>query len=124
MNECIFCKIIKGEIPSKKVYEDDKVLVIMDVNPKVDGHCLIMPKEHITDFTKMDNETLEHIFMVAKELGPKIMKKLGATGLTCGINYGDSQAVKHYHLHILPDYLLKEKSNKNLDEVYEIIKED
>ena len=49
MNDCIFCKIIKGEIPSKKIYEDDKVVVIMDVNPQTDGHVLVLPKEHVAD---------------------------------------------------------------------------
>ena len=51
--DCIFCKIINGDIPSKKLYEDDKVIVIMDVNPKVDGHALVIPKEHVTDFMEI-----------------------------------------------------------------------
>jgi histidine triad (HIT) family protein len=124
MNDCIFCKILKGEIPSKKVYEDDKVVAIMDVNPKVDGHTLVIPKKHVNDFTELSDEDVLDIFKVAKYLGPKMMNKLGARALTCGINYGDSQAVKHVHLHLLPDYTIKEKSDRDLDEIYEIIKED
>lgn len=124
MNDCIFCKIVKGEIPSKKIYEDEKVLVIMDASPRVDGHSLILPKEHIEDFTSIDADTLNHVFGVAKVLGPKMMKQLGATGLTCGVNYGESQAVKHFHLHLLPDFLLKEKTDKTIEEVYAILKED
>jgi len=124
MNECIFCKIINGEIPSKKVYEDDKILAIMDVNPKVDGHTLVIPKKHVTDFTELSNDDVLDIFNVAKKLGPSIMNKLGARALTCGINYGESQAVKHVHLHLLPDYTIKEKSDRDLEDIYETIKED
>jgi len=122
MNDCVFCKIVKGEIPSKKVYEDEKVIAIMDADPKVDGHLLVIPKEHFEDFTALDDETMKHIFKVAKSLGPDVMKKLGAKGLTCGVNYGDSQAVKHFHLHLLPDFLLKEKSDRSTEEIFEILK--
>lgn len=121
MNDCIFCKIANGEIPAKKIFEDDKVIIIMDVNPQVDGHCLVIPKKHITDFTLMDDETLSHISKVAKKIGPSIMKKVGAVGLTCGVNYGESQTVKHYHLHLLPDFFLKEKS-RDVEEIYELLK--
>lgn len=120
MNECIFCKIAKGEIPSKKLYEDDKVIAIMDVNPRVDGHTLIIPKEHFRDFKEMPDELIIHIYKVAKELTDLLMSKLGSKGLTMGVNYGDSQVVKHFHMHLLPDYTIKEKS-REVDEVYEII---
>lgn len=122
MDNCIFCKILKGEIPSKKLYEDDKVIVIMDINPVVDGHVLVIPKKHIEDYIEMDNELLTHIYQVAKDLGPKIMNKLDAKALTLCINYGDSQAIKHFHLHLLPDYTVKEKE-KDVEEVYNILKE-
>lgn len=122
MNDCIFCKIIKGEIPSKKIYEDDKVVVIMDVNPQTDGHVLVLPKEHVADYTLVDDELLKHINEVAKKMVPHLMEKLEAKALTFVVNYGDSQAVKHFHLHLIPDYLVKQKSEKSLDEVYEIIK--
>ncbi len=122
MNDCIFCKIINGEIPSKKIYDDDKVVVIMDANPQVDGHVLVIPKEHITDYTGLSSELLAHINQVARDLAPKLMSKLDAKALTFVVNYGESQAVKHFHLHLIPDYLIKEKSEKTIDEVYEIIK--
>lgn len=122
MNDCIFCKIIKGEIPSKKIYEDDVVSVIMDINPKVDGHVLVIPKTHVTDYTELSDELLKHIYKVAKELTPTLMDKLNATALTFVVNYGDSQEVKHFHLHLLPNYLVKDGCEKTVDEVYEIIK--
>lgn len=122
MDDCIFCKIIKGEIPSKKIYEDDKVVVIMDANPQVDGHVLVIPKEHVTDYTGLDDTLLSHINMVARKIAPTLMQKLGSKAMTFVVNYGASQVVKHFHLHLIPDYLVKEKSDKSLDEVYDIIK--
>ena len=121
MKDCIFCKIINGEIPSKKIYEDNDLIVIMDVNPVVDGHLLVIPKEHVTDFTELTPVLLEKIHKVANQVGHDLMKKLDSKGLTLTVNYGDSQVVKHFHLHLLPDYNIKEKS-MTTDEVYEIIK--
>ena len=123
MNDCIFCKILRGEIPSKKLYEDDKVIVIMDVNLKVDGHALVIPKEHVTDFMEISDELLTHIYEVAREVSKKLMSKLNATALTLGVNYGDSQVVKHFHMHLLPNYEVS-SAGKNVEEVYNILKED
>lgn len=123
MNDCIFCKILNGDIPSKKLYEDDKVIVIMDVNSKVDGHSLIIPKEHITDFMEMNDELLAHVYKVAKEMSNKLMTKLNANAITLGVNYGESQVVKHFHLHLLPNYGIN-NVEKSVDEVYDILKED
>ena len=113
--DCIFCKIVNGEIPSKKLYEDDNVIVIMDVNPKVDGHSLIIPKKHITDFTEISDEEYANVNKVAKLVGLSIMKKLGASAITTAVNYGESQAVKHFHMHLLPDYTIKEKSDRTIE---------
>ena len=124
MENCIFCKILNGEIPSKRIYEDDLVIVIMDVNPIVDGHCLVIPKTHRTDFTELTKEEVSHIYDVANKLTPMLLSKLNATSMTFTVNYGDAQAVKHFHLHLLPNYSIKDKE-KSIDEVYEIItKED
>ena len=123
MNECIFCKIINGDIPSKKLYEDDKVIVIMDVNPKVDGHALVIPKEHVTDFMDISDELLNHVYKVSREISKKLMTKLNATALTLGVNYGDSQVVKHFHMHLLPNYEVSTAGN-SVDEIYSILKED
>lgn len=123
MKECIFCKIINNEIPSKKLYEDDKVIAIMDVNPVVDGHVLIIPKKHVNDFTELDDELLHHIHKIAKELSSKLMNKLDSKALTLAVNYGESQVVKHFHLHLLPNYNKKEKTME-IEKVYEILKED
>ena len=124
MNDCIFCKIIKGEIPSRKLYEDDQVVVIMDANPQVDGHSLVIPKKHVTDIMDLSNDELTYIFKIAKEMSNKLMKELNSRGLTYCINYGDSQVVKHFHLHLLPDYSIKKKSDKTIEEVFDMLKED
>ena len=118
--DCIFCKILNGEIPSKKIYEDDKVIAILDVNPVVDGHTLIIPKKHVIDYTKLDKDLLIHIYDVANKLTKDIMNKLNSKGMTFTVNYGDSQLVKHFHLHLLPDYQIKDKEME-IDEVFEIL---
>lgn len=124
MENCIFCKIMNGEIPSKKIYEDDVVFVIMDINPVVDGHVLVIPKTHRTDYTELTKEEVCHIYDVANKLTPMLLEKLNATSMTFTVNYGDAQMVKHFHLHLLPNYSIKDKE-KSVDEVYEILtKED
>lgn len=124
MEDCIFCKIIKGDIPSKTVYEDDIVKVFLDVNPNTDGHMLIVPKKHITDFTEMDDETLTHIHHVIKDMKELIYDKLDAIGLKIVNNYGVEQLVKHYHVHLIPVYEegsfeYKYADASKIDEVFE-----
>lgn len=111
MEGCIFCKIVNGEIPSKQLYEDDFIIAIMDINPRCDGHTLIIPKEHFEDYTKLDETTFEHIMLKAELLAKSICEKLDCEGYSLVINYGSLQDVKHFHLHILPD------SGKKLHEV-------
>ena len=77
----IFCKIIAGEIPAKKIFEDDIVMVIMDVNPVSDGHCLIIPKVHYQDLYDINNKTLEHILNIAHEISKILMEKLACDEL-------------------------------------------
>lgn len=120
--DCIFCKIINGEIPCKKVYEDDKVIAFMDIDPTVDGHTLVVPKKHYTDYTELDDEIILHMNKVKKELTNYLMEKLNVNAMTFTMNYGDSQVVKHVHLHLLPNFLVKTKPERSIDEVYDIIK--
>lgn len=121
MNNCIFCKIINGEIPTRKIYEDEKVLVFLDTDPHQNGHMLVVPKKHYTDFTDLDNEILSHINIVAKKIKDLVYEKLGANGIRLCVNYGMYQYVKHYHLHIIPAY--KDKQDLiNIDDVYNKLK--
>lgn len=103
MNDCIFCKIIKGEIPSSKVYEDDKMLVFKDIEPKANVHLLAVPKSHFKLLSEMDAEKAETVkYMLGKI--PQIAKENGCkNGYRLIINQGDDagQTVFHLHIHIL-----------------------
>ena len=100
MEECIFCKIVQGEIPSEKVLENDNFIVIKDVNPKTEGHSLVIPKEHYETFSDMPSGLYEKFLMTAKEA----IEKLGTDNSNMIINNGKiaGQLVPHLHLHILP----------------------
>ncbi len=121
MENCVFCKIINNEIESRRVYEDDKVIVIMDNNPDENGHMLVIPKKHFTDFTELDDDTLVHIHNVAKKIKDLIYDKLNADGVRLVNNYGLYQAVKHYHLHIIPAYKVRPKK-ENIDVIFNKLK--
>ena len=120
-NDCLFCKIVKGDIPSYKIYEDEVVIAFLDINPDSNGHTLIIPKKHYLDMNDIPLDTLTHIFKVAKELKNKLDKKLNTEGLTFIQNNGDIQEVKHFHLHLKPYY--KNNEMKSVQEVYEILKD-
>ncbi len=119
MNDCIFCKIVKGDIPSYKVYEDDTVMAFLDINPYNPGHTLIIPKEHTLDINSIPNDTLMHIMDKAKDISTLLTEKLNCEGFTLIQNNGFVQEVKHFHLHVIPKY----KNNFDMDvkEVYEKI---
>ena len=118
--DCIFCKIANGEMPSYKLYEDDLVMVIMDAYPNVDGHVLVIPKKHYDTFMDLDDELITHINKIAKKYANHIMERLNAKELSLLVNYGNSQKVKHYHLHLLPNFGLR--AEKNAKDVYEVLK--
>ncbi len=117
--DCLFCKIIAGEIPSYKIYEDDLVLAFLDVNPKENGHTLIVPKKHYTDFLELDEKIVNHIWNVAKKIEKQINIKLNSKGTTFAWNYGSEQLIKHFHLHIIPKY--NNKINLTIEEVYSVL---
>ena len=118
----IFCKIVKKEIPSNIVYEDEIVMVVMDVNPRGNGHLLIIPKEHFTDLIDIDSNVLNHIMIIAKKMMNLLIEKLNCDGFTLENNIGISQEIKHFHLHIIPTY---KKINKtiNINDIYNKLKE-
>ena len=120
MDNCIFCKIANGDIPSKTIYEDEIVKVYLDINPTSPGHTLIIPKNHYTDLDDINIEVLSHIMEVAKKIKKLIEEKLNPDGIKLVQNNGIIQEVKHYHLHIVPIYTSKKELG--LDEVYELLK--
>lgn len=109
--ECIFCKIIKGEIPSYTVYEDDSVIAFLDIHPTSNGHTLIVPKKHFENLYEMDPETLTKIEIASQKVGKLLKEKLGCKGITRVQNNEYGQEVKHYHMHLIPRY---EKDNLQL----------
>jgi len=104
MDECIFCKIVKGEIPSFKVYEDKKVLAFEDINPISPGHTLIIPKKHAKDLWEISDDDLTAIHLASKKVIQAIRKALNPSGVACvQLNGpGANQVVLHYHLHLVP----------------------
>lgn len=128
--DCVFCKIIKGEIPSLKIYEDDSVLAFLDINPDCDGHTLIIPKKHFKDLDDIDIDTLTKINLAAKKVKKLLEEKLHCDGISLLQNNGNVQEVKHYHLHLKPQYkdkmsleLVKHKDLiKDSNEIYNMIK--
>ena len=122
--ECIFCKIIKGEIPSFTVYEDDTFKVILDRFPAAPGHALIIPKEHAADMFELPKETAAKLYPLAQKLGAKIKAAVGAEGMNIVQNNGEvaGQSVYHFHLHLIPriagDGIILNKSS-NMDTTIE-----
>ena len=120
--DCLFCKISNKEIDANVLYEDDLIIMIMDAYPTVDGHCLIIPKNHYETFLDIPDQLIVHINHKVKEKAPEIMRKLNKNALSLLVNYGDSQLVKHFHLHILPNYGTDEGVKCTKEEIFAILK--
>jgi len=118
--DCLFCKINEDLIPSRTLYEDDIVKVFMDINPQSDGHLLVIPKKHIEDIMDADNETISHMFEIAKKIKEDLYRALSPDGLTFMFNYGLRILVPHLHLHLIPVYKNRETIH-DLDMIYDKI---
>ena len=103
---CVFCKILDGVIPSVKLYEDEELVIILDIGPAAFGHALIIPKDHYANLYEMPEELLGKVMSLAKVWGEKLVKVLKADGLNLVQNNGlaAGQTVFHYHLHLIPRY--------------------
>lgn len=130
-NECIFCKIIKGDIPSFTVYEDETFKVILDRFPAAPGHMLIIPKEHYADMFELPDEVAARLYPLAKKLAAKVKAVTGAEGINIVQNNGEAagQSVYHFHLHIVPrktddGIILNQSSNQDMtiEELEEMFK--
>ncbi|MFC1533932.1 HIT family protein [Thermodesulfobacteriota bacterium] len=104
MDDCIFCRIVKGELPCFKVYEDDKVLAFEDINPIAEGHALIIPKRHAENLWEISGEDLTAVHLASKKVTQGIKDVLNPTGIAAlQLNgRGANQVVMHYHLHLIP----------------------
>ena len=133
MDNCIFCKIVRGEIPSFKTYEDDKMLAFLDTSPATRGHTLIIPKEHCETMHDIPTEILSRVVVVAKILILKYDETLGADGYNIiqSSKAAAQQEVDHFHLHLVPRYLednidfwLSKKNNPfedNIEETHRLL---
>jgi histidine triad (HIT) family protein len=110
-DECVFCGIVAGKVPSTKVYEDDATLAFMDINPASEGHLLVIPKPHSQDLLEISSINLAAVTLTAQRIAKVILPELGADGINllncCGADAW--QTVFHFHLHVIPRYRDKTK---------------
>lgn len=113
-NNCIFCKIIKGEIPSTCIYEDQDFKVILDISPAARGHALILPKEHYANLYELPEDLAAKTMVLAKRIASHMTEKLQCDGFNLVQNNGEvaGQTVFHFHLHLIPRY--KDGDNRDL----------
>ena len=122
-NDCIFCAIAAGEIPSFKVYEDDLVVAYLDINPFTKGHTLVIPKSHSQDLLETPDETLAAIIARVKKVAAHLKAALPCDGFNILQNNGEAagQTVHHVHFHIVPRYgqepIVFENHAGNMDEL-------
>ena len=106
MDDCIFCKIVAGELPSTRIHEDDRAIAILDIFPATRGHALVIPRRHSRDIHDTDPADVAHCAKVAKELAARAARGLSADGITIMQSNGPAawQTVFHYHVHVIPRY--------------------
>lgn len=105
-DDCIFCRIANGEIPSKTLYEDESFRVILDLGPAARGHALILPKEHAANLYELSEETVAAAFTLARRMALRMQDRLCCDGLNLVQNNGEvaGQTVFHFHIHLIPRY--------------------
>jgi histidine triad (HIT) family protein len=104
--DCIFCKIVAGEIPSAIVDEDESTLAFMDINPATRGHALVIPREHVVDLLEIEPDELAAVMLAAQRLAVRVSERLGADGVNLLNSCGNAawQTVFHFHVHVIPRY--------------------
>lgn len=123
--DCIFCKIINGEIPKRTIYEDEICEVIMDAFPTTDGHALILVKEHVTSLDEASDEVVMHVAKIVKQISKQIKETLKPDGVTVFENSGLLQEIPHAHVHVMPTYenqrgieFLAQGNSERVEELY------
>jgi histidine triad (HIT) family protein len=104
--DCIFCKIIAGELPSQVVDSDDRTISFMDISPATRGHALVVPRNHARDLLEIDHDDLEATIVAAQRLARRVRGRLGADGVNLLNSCGQAawQTVFHFHMHVIPRY--------------------
>lgn len=131
---CLFCDIIKGDVPSHKIYEDEYTYAFLDISDDCIGHTLVVPKKHYENMLDVDNETLNHVMATVTKISRHYVDNCGYTGVNILNNSGVDalQSVMHLHIHIMPRkpedgviiYSLKDRFDINLAELCEKLKLD
>jgi histidine triad (HIT) family protein len=103
---CIFCKIVSGEIGAKKIYESSRIISFLDISPANKGHALVVTKKHYETIFEASDEDLKELIVAVKKVSNAIMKATGASGINilCNIGEDAGQVVKHFHIHIIPRF--------------------
>ena len=135
-SNCIFCKIIAGEIPSRTLYEDEEFKVILDISPASKGHALLVTKEHYADLFHIDEEVAARAMKLAKKVAAHMKEVLGCEGFNLLQNNSEvgGQTIFHFHMHLIPRYASEENndqilkcpqktfSGEEMDEIYNMLK--
>jgi histidine triad (HIT) family protein len=104
--DCIFCKVLSGEIPSQRVYEDEHAVAVMDINPWTRGHAVVIPRKHAADILEIEESELGHVVVAAKRLAAKMRETLQPDGINLLQSNGSAawQTIFHLHFHVIPRY--------------------
>lgn len=104
--DCIFCKIVAGELPAQIVAEDERTIAFMDIAPGTRGHALVIPRRHVRDLLEIEPEELEAVARAAQRLAGRVKERLGADGVNLMNSCGSAawQTVFHFHVHVIPRY--------------------
>ncbi len=105
-SDCIFCKIVAGEVPATIVHQDERTVAFMDISPATRGHALVVPRRHVRNLLEVDREELDATLAVAQELARRATERLGAAGVNLLNSCGQAawQTVFHFHVHVIPRY--------------------
>ena len=105
-DECIFCKVLRGEIPSERIYEDDHTVAVMDINPWTRGHAVVIPRKHAADLFEIEDDELRHVAVAAKRVAAKMRDTLDCDGVNLLQSNGRAawQTIFHLHVHVIPRY--------------------
>lgn len=106
MGECIFCKIVKGEIPAENIYETENSIAFLDINPRSPGHTLVIPREHVESLGDLEDEMVSDVFKTTREVMKLLKRALNPDGFNVGINDGSAagQEIPHLHVNIFPRF--------------------
>jgi histidine triad (HIT) family protein len=105
--DCIFCKIVRGELPAVKLAEDERTVSFMDINPATRGHALVIPRTHSEDLLSVCDEDLQAVILASQRLAGRLRERLGADGVNLLNSSGATawQTVFHFHVHVIPRYV-------------------